>query len=60
MHARESKIQPRFLLCGLMVVLVGPLAMIGCEPRQTRKGAAAAADSCAGVWLAGVATLFLL
>jgi len=37
----------------LVVSLVGPLAMIGCEPRQARKGAAVAADSCAGVWLAG-------
>src|SRR5690625_5536643 len=32
---------------------VGPLAMIGSEPRQARKGAAVAADSCAGVWLTG-------
>ena len=36
-----------------MVSLVGPLAMLGCEPRQTRKGAAATAIACAGVWLAG-------
>jgi len=36
----------------LVVSLVGPLAMIGCEPRQARKGAAVTADSCAGVWLA--------
>jgi len=36
-----------------VVSLVGPLAMIGCEPRQARKGAAVTADSCAGVWLAG-------
>ena len=35
----------------------GPLATICCEPRQTRKGAAAAADSSAGVWLVWVATL---
>jgi len=27
--------------------------MIGCEPRQARKGATVTADSCAGVWLAG-------
>ena len=36
-----------------MVSLVGPLAMIGCKPRQARKGATVTADSCAGVWLAG-------
>ena len=30
---------------------VGPLAMIRCKPRQARKGAAVAADSCAGMWL---------
>ncbi len=42
--------------CGSMVALVGPLATINCEPRQTRKGAAAAIDSGAGVWRAGVTT----
>jgi len=31
---------------------VGPLATIRCKPRQARKGAAAAAYSCAGMWLA--------
>ena len=31
----------------------GPPATICCEPRQARKGAAAAADACAGVWLSG-------
>ena len=31
----------------------GPLATISCEPRQAWKGAAAAADSGAGVWLVG-------
>ena len=31
----------------------GPLATTSCEPRQARKGAAAAADSGAGVWLVG-------
>ncbi len=40
-----------------MVTRVGPLATINCEPSQTRKGAAAAVDSCAGVWLAGVASI---
>ena len=30
---------------------LGPLAMILCEPGQARKGAAAADDSCAGMWL---------
>ena len=41
-----------------MVSLVGPLAMIGCELRQTWKGAAVTADSCAGVWLAGDTSIF--
>ena len=35
----------------------GPLATIGCEPRQARKGAAVTADSGAGVWLVRDATL---
>ena len=35
-----------------------PPAMIDCEPRQAWKGAAAAIDSGAGVWLAGDAALF--
>ncbi len=43
-----------------MVDRIGPLAMTGCEPRQARKGAAAAADSCAGVWLIREAALFWL
>ncbi len=30
---------------------VGPLATIRCKPRQARKGATVAADSCAGMWL---------
>ena len=41
-----------------MVTHSGPLATIGCEPRQARKGATVAADSCAGVWLVWVAALF--
>jgi len=41
-----------------MVVSVGPLATRSCEPRQIRKEAAAAADVCAGVWLARAAALF--
>ncbi len=41
-----------------MVGRVGPSATIHCEPRQIRKEAAAAADSCAGVWLAWFASLF--
>ena len=32
---------------------VGPLAMIICESGQAWKGAAAADDSCAGMWLVG-------
>ena len=31
----------------------GPLAMIICESGQARKGAAAADDSCAEMWLLG-------
>ncbi len=41
-----------------MASRVGPSATIRCEPRQIRKEAAAAADSCAGVWLAWFASLF--
>ncbi len=40
-----------------MVSRAGSPAMIRCEPRQARKGAAAAADSCAGVKLARPASL---
>ena len=43
--------------CGPMVVPVGLPATIRCEPRQTRKGAAAAADSGAGERWAGAATI---
>jgi hypothetical protein len=39
-----------------MVACAGPLATISCEPRQARKGAAAAVNSCAGVWLVQAAT----
>jgi len=42
-----------------MVTCIGPLATINREPGQTRKGAAAAVDSGAGVWLVQVATHFL-
>ena len=41
-----------------MVSLVGPLATIGYEPRQARKGATVVADSCAGVRLARAAIQF--
>ena len=41
-----------------MATRIGPLAVVGGEPRQARKGAAAATDPGAGVWLVGVATLF--
>jgi hypothetical protein len=41
-----------------MVTPVGPLAMIGYEPRQARKGATVVVISCAEVWLAGEATSF--
>ena len=40
-----------------MVVCVGSLATICCKPCQARKGAAVAADSGAGMWLAQTATL---
>ena len=40
-----------------MVTHSGPPATICCEPRQARKGATVAADSCAGVRLVWVATL---
>jgi|AVFP01.1.fsa_nt_gi hypothetical protein len=39
-----------------MVGLAGPLATPSREPGQARKGAAAAVDVCAGVWLAWLAT----
>lgn len=38
-----------------MVAGVGPLATRYREPGQARKGAAAAVDVCAGVWLASAA-----
>ena len=41
-----------------MAACAGPLATINREPGQTRKGAAAAVDSGAGVWLVQVATHF--
>ncbi len=34
-----------------MVLCIGPLATISREPRQAWKGAAAAVDSGAGMWL---------
>ena len=40
-----------------MVARIGPSATTNCEPRQARKGAAAAVASGAGVWLIGAATL---
>lgn len=40
-----------------MVARIGPLATLRCEPGQAWKGATAAADVCAGVWLVRVATL---
>ena len=43
-------------VCGSEVAPVGLSATISCEPRQARKGAAAATDSGAGEWWAGVAT----
>ena len=43
--------------CGSVVAPVGLPATICCEPRQTRKGAAATADSGAGERWAGVAII---
>ncbi|CDH45060.1 exported hypothetical protein [Candidatus Contendobacter odensis Run_B_J11] len=40
-----------------MAARIGPPATTSCEPRQARKGAAAAVASGAGVWLVRVATL---
>ena len=42
-----------------MVACIGPLATINCEPGQARKGAAAAVDLGAGVWLVQAATILL-
>jgi len=39
-----------------MATSIGPSAMIHCKFRQAWKGATVAVDSCAGVWLVGVAT----
>ncbi|GAB6259968.1 hypothetical protein PSSHI_02100 [Photobacterium sp. R1] len=35
---------------------IGPPATLTREPGQARKGAAAASDVCAGMWLVGVST----
>jgi len=40
-----------------MVACAGPPATISCEPRQARKGAAAAVVSSAGVWLVQVTSI---
>jgi len=40
-----------------MVTLIGPLATVSRELGQTWKGAAAAVDLCAEVWLVGVASI---
>ncbi len=42
----------------VMVTRIGPLATKSCEPGQARKGAAAAAVSCAGVRLVRVAARY--
>jgi len=41
------------------VIDVGPLATRNREPGQARKGAAAAVEACAGVWLAAITIFFL-
>ncbi len=53
----RSRIGRKTIRNGPVVAPVGPLATINCEPRQTRKGAAAAMDSGAGVWRAGVTSI---
>jgi len=50
-----SGIAAACLHCRVRVARVGPLATLRCKPRQARKGAAAAADAGAGVWLARAA-----
>lgn len=42
-----------------MVVFAGALATTGCEPRQVRKEAAAAANACAEVPLAEIASIII-
>ncbi len=42
-----------------MVACAGPLATVYCEPGQARKGAAAAVDLGAGVWLVRVASIII-
>ncbi len=42
-----------------MVARTGPPATRNCEPRQARKGAAAAVDVGAGVWLVWVTSIFV-
>ena len=62
-HAMRHNSVPAVLTChdcGSVVAPVGLPATICCEPRQARKGAAAAADSGAGVRWAGVAIPLLL
>ncbi len=44
----------------VMVACIGPLATVNCEPGQARKGAAAAVDLGAGVWLVRVASIILV
>ena len=56
MRARQLSHLDR-LAASSMVTCIGPLATIYREPGQARKGAAAAVDSGAGVWLVQVATL---
>ena len=43
----------------VMVAWIGPLATKNCETGQAWKGAAAAVNSCAGVWLVRAAALIL-
>ena len=54
-----SPIIYRLLYGSFMVAPVGPLATLGSEPRQARKGATVVADACAGVWLVGAASMTL-
>ena len=61
---RQELVQCRLFRSGgrnyqqFMVTRIGSLATTSCEPGQTRKGAAAAVDLGAGVWLVRAAAIF--
>ena len=51
---RASELRANYVF---MVACIGPRATQNCEPRQARKGAAAAVDACAVVWLVRAAPI---